>query len=318
MTSPVPGIEPAAEGFPPALVQSPRKSSPNPKPLDPKPTLEATLSATSPKNSNQVRAMFGRIAPTYDLLNRLLSLRRDVAWRRRLVRSVRADAHSVLDLCTGTGDLVLELDRERRRGRDTNEKPGRAEVSRAGGREGRHHYEHVGTARLPDQGAESSASVLHGSDFSFPMLAWGAAHKGLAERAHLTCADALHLPYRDGSFDAVLIAFGLRNFEDLETGISEIARVTREGGQLLALEFFSGRRSAVEPLFRFYFERVLPWIGRIVSKDREAYTYLPTSVTRFPPGPAFRSLLETAGYENIRIEPLTFGIVNLVVAERMS
>jgi demethylmenaquinone methyltransferase/2-methoxy-6-polyprenyl-1,4-benzoquinol methylase len=220
--------------------------------------------------------MFARIAPTYDRLNRLLSLRRDVAWRRSLVRRLRPGPGRVLDLCAGTGDLALMV-----------------------GRSGR-----------------SPGGRVHGSDFCLPMLEWGVRKRGLARHAHLTCADALRLPYASGSFETVLVAFGLRNFENLEAGLGEIARVTAPGGQLLALEFFPGSRGPVEPFFRFYFHRILPLVGRLVSRDREAYRYLPSSVGGFPDPESFASLLREHGYARIDLVPRSFGVATLVTAEK--
>ena len=215
--------------------------------------------------------MFARIAPTYDLLNRLLSGKRDVAWRRAAAAAIDPEARRVLDLCAGTGDLALEVARQR---------PG--------------------------------AFVCAG-DFCFEMLALGRA-KGLGDRAAPATCDGLRLPFRDGTFDAVTAAFGVRNFEDLEAGLREIRRVIRRGGQLAVLEFFRSQSRWREAPFRFYFRHVLPRVGRLVSRDREAYTYLPRSVGRFVTRNEFAALLERAGFEEIRKREQSLGVATLFLA----
>jgi demethylmenaquinone methyltransferase/2-methoxy-6-polyprenyl-1,4-benzoquinol methylase len=180
----------------------------------------------------EVRAMFARIAPTYDLLNGMLSAKRDRAWRRAAAESIDPQARRVLDLCAGTGDLALEI-----------------------------------AARRPQ------AFVCAG-DFCFEMLVRGKP-KGLAQAAAPATCDGLRLPFADGTFDAVTAAFGVRNFEDLPGGLSEMRRVTRRGGQIAVLEFFRNESQWRDAPFRFYFREILPRIGHLVSRDGEAYSYLP-------------------------------------------
>jgi len=219
----------------------------------------------------QVRAMFARIAPTYDLLNGLLSARRDRAWRRAAAAALDPDARRILDLCAGTGDLALEIAAERPQAR------------------------------------------VFAADFCFEMLARGAA-KGLGDAAAPAACDALRLPFADAAFDAVTAAFGVRNFEDLEAGVREMRRVTRAGGQIAVLEFFRRESGWRDAAFRFYFTRVLPRLGRLVSRDSDAYTYLPCSVGRFVTRDEFAALLGRCGYTDIRRCELTFGIATLVTA----
>ena len=221
--------------------------------------------------ASEVRAMFARIAPTYDLLNRLLSARRDVVWRRRTAAALDAGARRVLDLCAGTGDLALEIARQR-----------------------------------------PQAFVCAG-DFCYEMLRRGKP-KGLGKAAQPAVCDGLRLPFADGTFDAITAAFGVRNFEDLEAGLREMRRVTRRGGQVAVLEFFRSESPWREAPFRFYFRHVLPRVGRLVSRDREAYSYLPRSVGRFVTRREFAALLERAGYTDIRRHEQSLGIATLFVA----
>ena len=221
--------------------------------------------------ATEVRAMFARIAPTYDLLNRLLSARRDVAWRRRTAAALDPGARRVLDLCAGTGDLALEIVR-----------------------------------RHPE-------ALVCAGDFCFEMLVRGKS-KGLGRLAQPAACDGLRLPFADATFDAITAAFGVRNFEDVEAGLREMRRVTRRGGQIAVLEFFRSESRWREAPFRFYFRHVLPGIGRLVSRDGEAYSYLPRSVGRFVTRREFAALLERVGYADIRRQEQTFGVATLFVA----
>ncbi len=216
--------------------------------------------------------MFGRIAHRYDLLNRVLSLGRDVAWRRRLARAVEeAGAGRVLDVCTGTGDVALSLPQ--------------------------------------DLG-------VFGTDFCLPMLA--RARAKARERGRgipLFAADALALPLREASVDAVTVAFGVRNFEDLGAGLRELVRVLRPGGHLLVLEF-SRPRGPLAPVLGWWSRNVPPRVGRWLSGDPEAYSYLPASVSTFPALGEMVELLESAGLVEVRGEPLTGGVAALYGGRR--
>jgi demethylmenaquinone methyltransferase / 2-methoxy-6-polyprenyl-1,4-benzoquinol methylase len=223
-----------------------------------------------------VRSMFDRIAPRYDLLNRLLSAGIDVRWRRAAADWLElAPGSLVLDLCTGTADLLVEVLR-----RDPS---------------------HRGV----------------GVDLSSGMLVRGArklAARGLAGRAALASGDAERLPLREARFDGALVAFGIRNVGDRLQALREIRRVLRPGGRLVVLEF-SMPRGPLGALYRFYFGQVLPRVGRLVSGDGAAYSYLPASVAVFPEPPAFGALLQEAGFGAASWRALTAGIAHLYRAE---
>jgi len=225
-----------------------------------------------------VRSMFDRIAPRYDLLNRLLSGGTDVRWRRRAVDLLGMEPPArILDLCTGTADVLIEV-----LGRDP---------------------------RL--RGA--------GLDLSVPMLRRGLAKlsaRGLAGRGALAAADAERLPLRSESFDGALVAFGIRNVGRPLEALRELRRVLVPGGRLVVLEF-SMPRGAPGALYRFYFGKVLPWLGGIVSGDRKAYAYLPASVERFATPGELARLLEQAGFSAVARRPLTGGIAHLHRAEKV-
>jgi demethylmenaquinone methyltransferase/2-methoxy-6-polyprenyl-1,4-benzoquinol methylase len=219
--------------------------------------------------------MFGRIAPRYDLLNHLLSLDIDKIWRRRVARRFTAILHNpsarVLDLCCGTGDLALAFRRE----------------------------------------APVGAEIV-GSDFVPEMLS-RARTKAAACGAGVTFveADALALPFGDGSFDLVSCSFGFRNLANYERGLLEILRVLKPGGVAAILEFAEPPGKIFGGLYRFYFRRVLPRLGGLISGNGSAYTYLPASVSKFPSPDALRALFERTGYLEARFERWTGGIVTL-------
>lgn len=168
------------------------------------------------------------------------------------------------------------------------------------------------TARRMGRGQRHVAS-----DFCVPMLQAGIRDNALGVSARVLAADTQRLPFAAGSFDAVLVGFGLRNLGELDRGLEEIARVLRPGGQLLVLEFFRVRREWLEAPVAFYLSRVVPLLGRIVGGNGDAYTYLPRSMTRFVTVDEFGRRLRTAGFEGtIEIRPQTLGIAHLVVARR--
>ena len=225
-----------------------------------------------------IAAMFDRISPKYDALNHLLSFNIDKVWRRKTAKAVaKSHPNTILDLATGTADLAIAV-----------------------------------AKRNPQ------AHIL-GMDISEKMLDIGkekVMHQNLANQIELSLGDAAALPFEDDSFDAVTVAFGVRNFEDLGKGLSEISRVLKPGGQAVILEFSMPERFPVKQLYHFYFRRLLPFIGKLISKDNSAYAYLPASVERFPKPKAFLELLAQHGLIRGTVRPLTFGIATLYCAER--
>jgi demethylmenaquinone methyltransferase/2-methoxy-6-polyprenyl-1,4-benzoquinol methylase len=219
-----------------------------------------------------VRGMFGRVAHRYDLANHLLSFNIDRYWRAHTVRRTRdilarPDAR-ILDICCGTGDLVLAL-------------------------------------------AKGGRPVL-GSDFCHPMLL--AAHAKIERRraaAVLFESDALALPLRDASLDLITVAFGFRNLANYQSGLLEMRRVLRPGGMAAILEFTQPPNAAFAALYNLYSRRVLPWIGGLISGSRDAYTYLPESVRKFPVAPELAAMMRRAGFADVSFEYLTGGIVAL-------
>jgi demethylmenaquinone methyltransferase/2-methoxy-6-polyprenyl-1,4-benzoquinol methylase len=222
------------------------------------------------KSSASVRAMFEDIAPTYDLLNHLLSARQDVLWRRRAIRRLAPRPHErILDLCCGTGDSTRELARQSR-------------------------------------GAE-----VIGADFALPMLQRARA-KNLPA---LVTADALQMPFADATFDAAMVAFGARNFEDTRSGMREMARVVKPGGRLLVLEFMRPTSLLVQRGFGA-FNLALSPVGRAVSGHSSAYSYLPQSVGGFFTRREFETLLRECGWKNVRSFDHTLGVASSFLARR--
>ena len=224
----------------------------------------------------QVAAMFNAISPKYDALNRILSAGIDQSWRRKTLREIRATgALKLLDVATGTADLALAL----------------------------------------AKGIPGSRVV--GVDISSGMLEVGRSKvraKDLEGRVRLDLGDGEQLPYEESSFGAVTVAFGVRNFENLEQGLRDMRRVLEPGGTLAVLEFSQPTAWPLRSFYLLYFKNILPRIGRMVSKDASAYTYLPNSVQAFPYGEAFAAKLREAGFKSVRVRPLTFGIASLYLA----
>jgi demethylmenaquinone methyltransferase/2-methoxy-6-polyprenyl-1,4-benzoquinol methylase len=248
------------------------------------------LPGTQPKGvrdekeaSQRVREMFSRIAPRYDFLNHLLSFSLDRLWRRRTARRflhiLRRPGARILDLCCGTGDLTLALERARRR-----------------------------SLREPQASAES---VL-GSDFARPMLERAAGKAAsVGSGAKFLAADALALPFADASFDLVTAAFGFRNLANYKQGLGEISRVLRPGGEIGILEFSEPRRWPLAPLYRFYFRAILPRVGGAISGSADAYSYLPASVGKFPLPDELAGWMADVRFADVRYELWTGGIVAL-------
>ena len=225
----------------------------------------------------EVAEMFDNIAPRYDFLNHLLSMGIDIGWRRKAIRILKAQKpKSILDVATGTADFAIEA-------LDAN----------------------------PDE--------VIGVDISKDMLAVGRtkiSKKGLENKVRLDYGDAENLPYETEKFDAITVAFGVRNFENLEAGLKEMNRVLKKGKTLFVIEFSKPEHFPIKQLYFFYFKAILPLIGKLVSKDARAYTYLPESVEAFPYGNEFAGILKNCGFSKVEIKPLTFGIASLYVAEK--
>jgi demethylmenaquinone methyltransferase/2-methoxy-6-polyprenyl-1,4-benzoquinol methylase len=244
--------------------------------------------------AHRVQEMFTRIAPRYDFLNHLLSLSFDRPWRARTARRfrhilARPDARA-LDLCCGTGDLTFALERAAKRSGQNS------------------------TAQAAWQHA-----AIFGSDFVPPMLALARKKARRANhQAIFLAADALSLPFPDNSFDLVTAAFGFRNLANYERGLRELFRILRPNGELGILEFSEPRGRVIAPLYRFYFEKILPRIGGAISGNSTAYSYLPASVAKFPSPEELANWMARVGFTGVKFEPWMFGAVVLHAAQKPS
>lgn len=231
---------------------------------------------TDQSKKTEVEDMFDNIAPKYDLLNHVLSMKIDVLWRNTLVKWMNKDAPKiVLDVATGTGDLAIAVQK--------------------------------GT------GAE-----VVGLDLSQQMLNVGIdkiKKLNLDQKISMQKGDAENLPFEDNKFDAVSVAFGVRNFENLEKGLAELRRVVKENSSVYILEF-SKVEGFLAPFYMFYFKNILPQIGKLVSKDNRAYTYLPDSVNAFPFGEKMKQILLDTGYSKVEYKKLSLGIATIYKATK--
>ena len=221
---------------------------------------------------DQIEAMFDNIAPRYDFLNHFLSMGVDRGWRKKAIRQLKSSRPKhILDIATGTGGLAIES-------------------------------------------AKLKPTRIVGIDLSEKMLDIGKEKvrlKKLDQLISLQKGDSENLDFADGTFDAATAAFGVRNFENLEKGLKEIYRVLRPGGKIVILEFSKPNNRITQGIYYFYFFRILPALGRMVSKDSSAYTYLPESVDVFPSGEEFLSLLENAGFGSLTCRELSMGIASI-------
>ncbi|MFN2493233.1 MAG: bifunctional demethylmenaquinone methyltransferase/2-methoxy-6-polyprenyl-1,4-benzoquinol methylase UbiE [Pyrinomonadaceae bacterium] len=235
-------------------------------------------SSAKTEQARRVREMFATIAGRYDLLNHLLSGNVDRRWRRLVAKT-----------------LYAELPANRTRILDVA----------------------CGTGDLSVKLSESGNAQIVGIDFCRPMLEI-AVSKPQRDGGHIAFieGDALDLPFGEGSFDGVTIAFGLRNLASIDTGIRELLRVLKPGGTLAVLEFSKARTPVLRWLFRIYFTRVLPLLGGLISGSRSAYQYLPESVSRFPDQEELASMMKQCGFKNVRFQNLTGGIAALHVGKR--
>lgn len=225
----------------------------------------------------QVEQMFDNISHKYDFLNHTLSMGTDIKWRKRVVKIIGAqNPKQILDIATGTADLAIAL-------------------------------------------SKTNPEHITGIDISAGMLSYGQKKikaKNLDKLITLQQADSENMPFEDNSFDAITVSFGVRNFEHLEVGLKEILRVLRPGGTLAVLEFSQPTKFPMKQLYNFYFKNILPLIGKMISKDNAAYTYLPESVNAFPFGKAFEAKLIEAGFNAPKTRPVTFGIASIYTATK--
>jgi demethylmenaquinone methyltransferase/2-methoxy-6-polyprenyl-1,4-benzoquinol methylase len=223
---------------------------------------------------DSIRKLFDSVAPRYDLLNHLLSLRRDLYWRKMAVRQLKGSEGWILDIATGTGDVAVEIAHQN----GLNRK-------------------------------------VFGLDFSRPMIR-GARRKifkkNLSQTVALSLGDALFLPFRENTFSASIIAFGLRNILNKEQALSEMVRVVKEGAKVIVLEFTFPQNGLIRRLYPFYFERALPWVGGLISGDRGAYAYLPESVSHFRYAENYEEMMRGSGLERVSSRRLTFGIASII------
>lgn len=230
------------------------------------------------KKSEQVEKMFNNIAPAYDKLNHTLSMGIDRNWRKKAINILRPfRPRRIMDVATGTGDFAILACRELQ----------------------------------PD--------TLTGTDISEGMMEVGRekvkqAH--LSDKISFVREDCTCLSFADGSFDAVTVAFGVRNFEDLDKGISEMCRVLSPGGHLVILELSTPDRFPMKQLFTVYSRIVIPLLGKCISKDNSAYTYLPESIHAFPQGEVMQEVIRKAGFSEVSFKRLTFGICTLYMARK--
>jgi demethylmenaquinone methyltransferase / 2-methoxy-6-polyprenyl-1,4-benzoquinol methylase len=229
----------------------------------------------SGSKKSQVAQMFNSIAGKYDFLNHFLSAGIDIYWRKKAIGLLQKSKPArILDIATGTGDLAIEA-------------------------------------------LKVNPEKVTGIDISEGMLAVGREKiqkKGLAHKIELLSGDSENLQFEANSFEAVTAAFGVRNFENLEKGLSEMHRVLKPGGRVVILEFSKPTAFPMKQAYNFYFKNILPVFGKVISKDQAAYTYLPESVQAFPDGNEFLKILDKVGFKNTQWQPLTFGICSIYTA----
>ena len=237
------------------------------------------MSKTTPyKNTKskkeQITSMFNNIAPSYDILNHSLSLGMDYVWRKKAILEIEDSSERILDIATGTADFAITA-------------------------------------------AKYTNADIIGLDISKEMLNIGQkkiTNKKLNNRIKLKLADCENLPFNDNVFDAITVGFGIRNFENIELGAKEMYRTLKTGGKLLILEPNEPKIFPLKQLYRFYFQKILPVIGGLISKDKMAYKYLPDSVDNFNNHISLEKILSNVGFKEFKIKNLTFGVVNLYIA----
>jgi len=221
----------------------------------------------------QVATMFNNISKTYDFLNHFLSLGIDIIWRKKAINELVKDKpETILDVATGTGDFAFEA------------------------------LEMLKPKKII--GVDISRGMLDMADEKI-------IKRNKSEVFEVRLGDSEKLLFDDASFDAVTVAYGVRNFENLEQGIADMLRVLKPGGKAVILEFSKPKAFPVKQLYNFYFQYITPTVGKIFSKDASAYSYLPESVMAFPDGKKFTDLMVKVGYKNTKCTPLAFGICSI-------
>ena len=230
------------------------------------------------KKSEQVEEMFDHIAPAYDKLNHTLSFGIDKIWRNKAINYLKPfHPQSIMDVATGTGDFALLASRK------------------------------------------LNPKKLIGTDISEGMMNVGrkkVEQAGLSETISFAREDCTCLTFDTATFDAITVAFGIRNFEDLDKGLAEMCRVLKTGGHLVILELSTPDRFPMKQLFTLYSKVVIPLLGKTISKDNSAYTYLPQTIRAFPQGEVMQKIIKKAGFSEVRFKRLTFGICTLYTATK--
>lgn len=225
----------------------------------------------------QIAKMFDNIAGSYDFLNHFLSMGIDIYWRRKAIKQlIKLAPQKILDVATGTADFAIEA-----------------------------------VKLYPEK--------IIGIDISEKMLQIGKnkiKKLNLNKNIELISGDCEDLPFENNHFDAILVSFGVRNFENLEKGLSEMYRVLDKNGTVVILEFSRPKKFPIKNIFNFYFKNILPNIGRLISKDNRAYTYLPQSVQSFPDGKDFLNIMKKTGFSDLQQIPLTFGIASIYIGKK--
>lgn len=224
----------------------------------------------------QVADMFNNISKTYDFLNHFMSLGIDILWRKKAIGELKkVKPQLMLDVATGTGDFAFEA------------------------------IQILNPAKVI--GVDISQGMLDVADEKIKK-------RGLADRFEVRLGDSEKLLFEDNTFDAVTVAFGVRNYENLEQGLSDMLRVLKPGGKIVILEFSKPQKFPIKQLYNFYFNSITPAIGKMFSKNNDAYKYLPESVAAFPDGKNFLTLMHKVGFQDPKFQPLTFGISSIYTA----
>lgn len=241
-------------------------------------TVLPYASESEQSKKEQVTTMFDNIAPKYDFLNHFLSLNIDKLWRKKAIKQVKlSKPATILDIATGTGDLAIKT------------------------------AQHIDVEKII--GIDISSGMLNLGKEKIKKL-------HLTEKIEFRLGDAENMEFPDESFDAVMVSFGVRNFENLDKGLQEIYRVLKKDGRLVVLEFSQPTAFPIKQLYWFYSYKILPVFGRLFSKDNRAYTYLPESVEAFPYGKAFTKRLQQANFSSAAQQTLSFGIATIYTGQK--